>query len=306
MTLRLRSCVLLAALLGSCAQMPPDIAEKVKAIGPVIDPAKTASIYGPLQEKEPYQGVKVKRELKYGPDERQALDVFAPESAGAGRPVLVFVHGGGFVAGSKHAPDSPFYDNVVLAAAREGIVGVNVEYRLAPQHKWPAGAADVGDAVRWVHENIAAYGGDPKRVYLMGHSAGAIHVASYVAFPEYQKADGLGLAGAILASGLYDYENTQPNKAELAYFGDKAGTKEVSSLGGLVAAPIPLMVVNAEIDPPAFFAQGNLLNDALCARGKCPRRVVLKGHSHMSEVYAIDTSDRSLADPLFDFVKAGR
>ena len=250
--------------------------------------------------------MKVARNLKYGPDARQALDVFVPEAGGAARPVLMFVHGGAFVAGSKHAPGSPFYDNIMLAASREGIVGVNVEYRLAPQHKWPTGPMDVGDAVRWVHENIAAYGGDPKRVFLMGHSAGAIHVASYVASPEYQKVDGIGLAGAILASGMYDYENTQPRETDLAYFGDKAGTKEVSSLTGLLAAPIPLMVVNAELDPPAFFAQGNRLNEALCARGKCPRRVVLKGHSHMSEVYAINTSDRSLAGPLFDFVKAGR
>lgn len=304
--LRVRTGVLLAVLLASCAQMPPEIAEKVKAIGPVIDPPKTAAIYAPLQQQEPYQGVKVTRDLKYGADARQALDVFVPDVGGASRPVLMFVHGGGFLAGNKHVPGSPFYDNIMLAAAREGIVGVNVTYRLAPQHKWPAGAVDVGNAVRWVHDNIAAYGGDPKRVFLMGHSAGAVHVASYVAFPEYQKADGIGLAGAILASGLYDYDKSESSKAEVAYFGDKAGTKQVSSLGGLLAAPIPLMLVNAEIDPPPFVAQGNLLNDALCDRGKCPRRVVLKGHSHMSEVYAINTPDHGLTGPLFDFVKAGR
>ena len=105
---------------------------------------------------------------------------------------------------------------------------------------------------------------------------------------------------------MYDYEKTEPRQPDLAYFGSKAGTKEVSSLSGLLAAPVPLMLVNAELDPLAFFAQGNLLNDALCARGRCPRRLVLKGHSHMSEVYAINTSDRSLAGPLLDFVKVGR
>lgn len=302
----LRVSLLLATLLAACSQMPPDIAEKVKAIGPVIDPPKTAAIYTPMQQKEPYAGVKVSRDLKYGPDARQALDVFVPEGGGAARPVLMFVHGGAFVAGNKHVPGSPFYDNIMLAAAHEGIIGVNVTYRLAPQHKWPTGAIDVGDAVEWVHRNIAAYGGDPKRVFLMGHSSGAVHVATYVAFPQFHKSDGIGLAGAILVSGMYDYEKAKPRKPELAYFGDKAGTKEVSSLAGLVAASIPLMVVNAELDPQPFLIQGNLLNDALCARGKCPRRVLLKGHSHMSQVYAINTSDRSLSGPSFEFVKASR
>ena len=301
-----RLSLLLVTLLAACAQMPPEIAEKVKAIGPVIDPPKTAAIYVPLQQKEPYAGVKVTRDLKYGPDARQALDLFVPQAGSGPRPVLMFVHGGAFVAGNKHVPGSPFYDNIMLAAVREGVIGVNVTYRLAPRYKWPTGAADVGEAVRWVHRNIAAYGGDPKRVYLMGHSAGAVHVASYVAFPEFHVSDGIGLAGAILVSGTYDYEKTKPRKVELAYFGAKAGTKEVSSMAGLVAAQIPLMVVNAELDPPPIFAQGKLLNDALCARGRCPRRVLLQGHSHMSEVYSVNTSDRSLSGPVFEFVKAGR
>ncbi len=303
---RLCLSALLATLLAACAQMPSDIAGKVKAIGPVIDPPKTAAIYAPLQQKEPYPGAKVTRDLKYGPDQRQALDLFVPEAGGAARPVLIFVHGGGFTAGNKRAPGSPFYDNIMLVAAREGIVGVNVTYRLAPKHTWPTGAADLGDAVRWVHQNIAAHGGDPKRVYLMGHSAGAVHVASYVAFPKHHKAGGIGLAGAILVSGVYDYEKTQPRKPEQQYFGDKAGTKEVSSLPGLVAASIPLMVANAELDPEPFTSQAARLNDALCAHGRCPRRIVLEGHSHISEVYSINTSDRSLAGPLVEFVKAGR
>ena len=58
----------------------------------------------------------------------------------ASRPVLVFVHGGGFTGGNKSTPGSPFYDNVPLWAARNGLVGVNITYRLAPQHPWPAGA----------------------------------------------------------------------------------------------------------------------------------------------------------------------
>jgi triacylglycerol lipase len=300
------STTFLALLLCACAQMPPDVAERVKAIGPVIDPPKTAAIYAPLQQKEPYAGVKVLRDLKYGTDARHALDVFVPDGSAAPRPVLIFVHGGAFVAGNKRAPGSPFYDNIMLAAAHEGIIGVNITYRLAPKHTWPAGASDVGLAVKWVREMIGKYGGDPGKVFLMGHSAGAIHAASYLAFTEHQRVGGTGLAGALLVSGLYAFDRMKPGKPELAYFGDKAGSAEVSSLPGLLAAPVPLLVAHAGLDPQDFIDQAKLLNEALCARGRCPRFVELKDHSHMSEVYAINTADRSLAGPIVDFVKSQR
>jgi len=298
-----------AIALAACAsapqnRMPPEIAAQVKAIGPVIDPPKTAPLYAPLQPKEPYSGVRVTRDLKYGPDARHALDVFTPEKGASGAPVLVFVHGGAFVAGNKRTPGSPFYDNIMLAAARAGMVGVNVTYRLAPDHKWPTGAADVGAAVKWVHDNIRQHGGDPARVTLMGHSAGAVHVASYVAFPQYQKANGIGIAHAVLVSGLYDFTRLKPvGKPESAYFGDKAGTAEVSSLAGLAKSNLPLLLAYAELDPPQFVEQAKLLNDTLCAQGRCPRLVYLPGHSHMSEVYAINTADTSLSGPVLEFAK---
>src|SRR5450432_4024466 len=72
--------------------MPPELAAKIAEIGRVINPAKSAPLYIPLQEKEPYAGVKVLRDVKYGPDERNLLDVFSLESAGAPRPVLIYVH----------------------------------------------------------------------------------------------------------------------------------------------------------------------------------------------------------------------
>ena len=89
-------------------------------------------------------------------------------------------------------------------AVRKGYIGVDATYQLAPRAIWPAGAEDLAAAVRWVHDNINARGGDPASVYLMGHSSGAVHVADYVSRPELQKVKGGGLAGAILVSGIYD------------------------------------------------------------------------------------------------------
>ena len=287
--------------------VPAEIASKLAALGEVINPPETAKLYAPLQEKEPYQGVKVTRDLKYGPDQRHALDLFVPEAlAATPRAVLMFVHGGAFVGGNRRGPGgSPFYDNIMLFAVRNGLVGVNTTYRLAPQHQWPAGAQDLGAAVKWVNENIAAHGGDPGRVFLMGHSAGAVHVASYVAHPQFHGPKGIGLAGAIFLSGLYDLTSMKAGAPEKAYFGeDQSKYAERSSLAGLLKAPIPLMAVVAELDPPFFHQQGKQLADAM---GKVPPRreyqfFVLPQHSHMSEVYAVNTSDTRLSSAILAFV----
>lgn len=288
--------------------MPPDIEKKLAELGAVINPPETAKLYTALQEKEPYQGIKVTRDLKYGTDERHALDVFAPEQAASSpRPVLMYVHGGGFTAGNKRAPGSPFYDNIMLFAARSGFVGVNVTYRLAPQHPWPAGAEDVGAAVRWVGSNIAAQGGDPARVFLMGHSAGAVHVASYVAHPKFHGSRGIGLSGAILVSGLYDFSKYEATPPEKAYFGEDAAKRtEASTLALLPETRARLMVVYGDLDPPSFIEQAKLLNTTLCRANRCSSLVPLPKHSHMSEVYAINTPDKSLTDHIMRFVTGGR
>ncbi len=124
----------------------------------------------------------------------------------------------------------------MLWAVRHGYVGVNITYRLAPKSPWPAGAEDIATAVQWVAANVRQAGGDPARVFLMGHSAGAVHVASYVAHPEFYKVPGGGLAGAIMVSGIYDLTASPLGDPELAYFGsDPSRYQERSSLAGLQA-----------------------------------------------------------------------
>ena len=92
----LRACLaVVATLLASAAwaqqsPMPEEIAWKLLEIGRVVDPPKTAALYAPMQEKEPYHGVKIERDVKYGPAERNLLDVFMPEASSAARPVLIY------------------------------------------------------------------------------------------------------------------------------------------------------------------------------------------------------------------------
>jgi acetyl esterase/lipase len=291
------------------AQMPSDIAEKVAAMGRVVDPENTGKLYTPLQEKEPYAGIKVVRDVKYGPHGRNVVDIFTPEAGAAGRPVLMFVHGGGYTRGNKRAPGSAFYDNIMVFAARHGMVGVNVEYRLAPEFPWPAGVEDMGAAVRFVSDNITGYGGDPGRVFLMGHSAGAGHVAAYVSHPEFFGPKGSGLAGAIFSSGpSYKLNAQEPAESTLAYFGaDTAHYAEREALPGLLKTGIPFMMSGAELDPPPIAEQFVALKEAMCksAHG-CVRSILLPKHSHMSESYAINTADTQLSDQILDFIKTGK
>jgi len=138
----------------------------------------------------------------------------------------------------------------------------------------------------------------------MGHSAGAVHVASYVSHPEFHTVNGGGLAGAIMMSGIYDLTATPLADPERAYFGaDPSRYAEQSSLQGLGTTKIPLMIVSAELDPPGFVKQFDLVKEAICKDANaCARAFMLPQHSHMSEVYSINTADTRLTDEILDFV----
>jgi acetyl esterase/lipase len=304
---------LLAALYGfaaapGLAQMPPDIAAKIAALGRVVDSEATGKIYGPLQEHEPYSGIKVARDVKYGPDERNTVDLFAAEGGGDARPVFMFMHGGRYTRGSKHQPGSPFYDNVMLFAARHGMVGVNLEYRLAPKDPWPAADEDIGRAIRFLKDNVASSGGNPNRIFLMGHSAGAAHVATYVANKEFHGPNGSGLVGAILSSGIYDQSKAEPTDERIAYFGaDRSLWPSRSALPRLAESDLPFMISSAELDPPAIAAQFELLKESMCKSERgCVRSIVLPKHSHMSESYSINTPDTQLSDQILEFIRTGK
>jgi acetyl esterase/lipase len=267
--------------------------------------AAVRAIYAPFHEREPYAGVTVVRECAYGPHERQRLDVFPPAGNSAARPVLLFVHGGGFVGGERHTPGSPYYDNVGVWAARNGFVGVTISYRLAPQHPFPAGPEDVGGAVRWVRAKIAAYGGDPAAIVLLGQSAGASHVAAYGARDDRDE----HVRAIALMSGVYDFVRFEDAPNVRAYVGSDARTKvAASSIAGLVASALPLLVCISEFDMPAFHRQAWLLAEALFERnGRCPNFLYLPRHNHLSQISHLNAAgveDDLLAGRLADFVRS--
>jgi acetyl esterase/lipase len=296
------------AAVAQPSAIPPDIAAKVRALGPVLNDevrASARSAYAPLQPKIGPE-ILVKADISYGPDERHKLDVFAlaPKPTHPA-PVVIFFHGGAYVRGDKTTAGTPFFGSIAAFWVRNGFIGVNATYRLAPKHQWPAGAQDVGAAAKWVRTSIGAYGGDPSRIVLMGHSAGASHVAGYLFHKQFQPADGDdGVIGAILLSGGYD-PTSGMTAGRRAYYGeDQSLYAARSPLRHIAARATPIFIGFAEYDPPRFQIEAISLFKALCERDNhCPPMKQLRGHNHMTEVYHIGTPDESLSAEIIAFVR---
>jgi triacylglycerol lipase len=263
-------------------------------------------LYAELHARSKVVASQVTRDCAYGPDVRHRLDVFAPPDKGATkRPVLIFVHGGGFVSGDKSRPDTPYYDNIGQWAVAHGFIGVTMTYRLAPQHPWPAGAEDVGFAVEWVARNIAGHGGDPTDIFLMGQSAGAVHVANYLTDARFHRSAGRALAGALLISGVYDLTIADRNQFQKAYYGpDDSKWGQFSSLPGLVTTDLPLLVTVSELDPDDFQRQAAaFVAGRMAHKREYPRLLYLQGHNHLSSVLQIGTDADSLGPEIESFMR---
>src|SRR5690349_16795547 len=176
--------------------------------------------YRPLLEAAPKAGVQVARDIAYGSHERQVLDVYRPRESRAA-PIVLFVHGGAFVRGDKDI-DGEVYANVLYYFARQGFLGLNMEYRRAPEFAYPSGAEDIALAVAWAKTHAADYGGDPERIFLIGHSAGGTHVGSYAYDPAARSSVDAAVRGVVLVSSRLraDALPGNPNAdAVRAYFG---------------------------------------------------------------------------------------
>jgi acetyl esterase/lipase len=156
-----------------------------------------------LNALAPAAGIVETRGVAYAPGDRHGLDIYAP----AGRidaPVVVFIYGGGWTHGSKAD-----YRFVGAALAASGFLTVIPDYRLFPQVRFPGFLRDNAAAVAWTRGNIGRYGGDPRRIFLMGHSAGAYNVAMLTLDRQWLAEDGVDadrdIAGAIGLAGPYDF-----------------------------------------------------------------------------------------------------
>jgi len=222
---------------------PRPAASHLLKVGLADQPNQPASL------EETCKDVSFTRDVKYGDGDRNMLDVATTESAtGESRPVLIFVAGQHFTSDGDPPAANPIDDEALCLAAQHGMVGVKVNYRLAPANPWPAGTRDVAAAISWVHQNADLFKGDAQAIIAVGWSVGAFHLASYLAHKEFQEADNY-LAGTVLVSGIYRADAEIGDGAK-SYFGTDAGKyDERSAYPGILRIEDPIVLAWSTDDP---------------------------------------------------------
>lgn len=253
----------------------------------------------------------VEADIPYVPgssDPDQRLDIYRAAGGARSSPVLVYVHGGGWGRGDKKMAKSlaPWF-------VRNGVVFVSLSYRLAPQHPYPQFMHDLAAASRWITDNIARYGGDPTRMVLTGHSAGAHLVALLATDPQFLSAQRLPLnlfkavvpvdtASFNFLVDPYGWFVGRQKKIRLEAFGDQESTLKAASPALVVAratagslSPFHIFVSGKRADA---MEQSNAFAAAIQKSGNEGRVTVIErlGHAKMNQ--AIGDGDSVLAQTL--------
>jgi acetyl esterase/lipase len=195
-------------------------------------------------------------------------DISVPKGNGP-HPLAVYLHGGGWVAGTSKS-----HRKLGMQFAEAGFVTLNVDYRLAPEHPFPAGFDDSVFAVRWAYENAKRYNGDPARIVIAGDSCGA-NLAAAAALAIGKESNGARLSALLLLYGIYDVaammERGNSNMSGNAqnYLGPdfraKLGDPQVSPLKGVKPGALPptfIIAGTADSLVPESYAMAEALSKA--------------------------------------------
>jgi acetyl esterase/lipase len=282
--------------LSSSFGLDPSIAAALRSMGPVFD--------GPVLERSralfaagrdlslPEHGARTD-DIPYGDHPRQVLDVCAP--GGARRPVVLFAPGGGFTGGDK-----AFYAHVPAFFARKGWLAAAMNYRLAPDFAWPAGAQDVASALDWLAEHAQRLGGDPSRIHVVAQSAGATHASGALFQHELRPRCHDVVRKAVLLSGFYRMSADTPVTTAALYFGsDETQYAQRSPLSHAPGSKVPVVLGFAQFDPAHLACSTLALAQALTTRdGRCPPLAWLQGHNHVSPVLGLGASNDLLGEAI--------
>lgn len=243
--------------------------------------------------------------------ERNLLDVYAPrQKSSKARPVVIFIHGGSWNSGSKN-----LYAFVGRRLAKQGVVGVVISYRLSPAVHVPDMANDCARAVLWTQQHIAEYGGDPARIFVMGHSAGGgLAALLATADPLFTR---LGLVknpikGAILddPAGLdmFDYltKLEYPNDEQyLIPFGkDPAVWRAMSPMYQVRADSPPMLMYAGGRTYPSITNSTQRFHQRLLDMGVRHEFTVLPGKKHIGMVTQLFWNHNVIYRDLLTFIGA--
>ncbi|WP_158238332.1 MULTISPECIES: alpha/beta hydrolase [Luteimonas] len=179
----------------------------------------------------------------YDPARQLSLDVYRPQAPAADAPVVVFFYGGAWQHGTRGQ-----YRFVGSQLAKHGVVAVVADYRTWPAAGFPAFMGDAAGAVRWTRDHVATHGGDPQRIFLAGHSAGAQIAALLATDPRYLREIGMAptdLAGVVGLSGPYDFVIS----GELeAIFGPRQQWPDAMALRFVDGDEPPFLLIHGDAD----------------------------------------------------------
>jgi len=275
------------------------MAALVAAAGGFLAACAPLAIYNRLAPTD--QGAAlIASDVAYGDLDRQRLDVYAPVDRPANAPVVVVFYGGSWNSGAK--ADYAFLGK---ALAARGFVAVITDYRLVPQVRFPAFVEDCARATLWAHRNAAHYGGDPARLFLLGHSAGAYNAAMVALDGRYLGALGSDtsiIRGVACLAGPYDFLPLDV-ASTIEAFGRSADLAQTQPVN-FVTRSAPAMLLATGADDTTVKPRNTLaLADKLKRAG---RPVVVKrydGVSHVGILLALSVSFRGRA-PVLDDIAA--
>lgn len=230
-------------------------------------------------------------DIAYGPDARQRLDIYVPEGQGP-FPVILFVYGGSWDSGSKSD-----YGFVGRALASRGFIVAIADYRLVPQVRYPVFVDDVAQSITWLIGHAGEFGGDPGRLFAMGHSAGAYNLVQAI-LRNHLSAKVKAMAAL---AGPFDFLPLDSPKSIAAFSGlpDLHETQPVN--GNLAAAP-PLLLLHGSADQTVRIRNSQSLQAAWAKAGRPAELKIYEGVGHAGIMLALSTVLRGRAPVLDDAV----
>jgi len=237
--------------------------------------------------------------LAYGPSPRQALDVYEPVTAAppAGRTVVVFFYGGSWRGGARET-----YKFVAEALTSQGYVAVLPDYRVHPEAVYPAFVEDGAAALRWTVDNIARYGGNPARIVLMGHSAGA-HIAALLTLdPQFLQTAGVSretIKGFVGLAGPYSFDPLE-YRSTRAVFGHLKDPQVVRPVQYAQNPAPPMLLLHGADDTTVGPYNSADLAAALKAANNPVTHIVYPDVAHVGIILALAKPFRGRAPTLKD------
>ncbi len=236
--------------------------------------------------------------IAYADGPRHKLDIYAPEQRGAPAPVVFFIYGGGWNRGERAD-----YQFVGRALASRGFVTVIADYRLVPEVTYPGFLEDSANALRWVQDNIATYGGDPNRLFLAGHSAGAYNAVMLALDPSFLRDYGVTLSihGVAALSGPYDFYPFEYGEVQNA-FGSAPSPEGTQPINLVTAETPPMYLATGTTDPIVRMQNTERFAQKLKDNGIWVTTRYYEGFGHMEPVIAMGAAWRWRMPVLDDMV----